>query len=237
MAYARVTLSDLRSQLADLLKTNSTFWTQEEQDAAINEAISVWQLMTGETVIYITQSITTTTGNIYSIPTTHTSGIALSVLRVASASDTPLREMSLGELDRGYYGWRSETAAATTQLPEYWAPVGLAKLALYPRVGTTATLNLQCYADVSPLTATTSYIDIDESHLTKVLAYAQSLLAFKQGVGDGTVNASPLKDLFLMAARERNRMLMETALYKDYMGQDEGKGEPAKPAPQQGARG
>jgi hypothetical protein len=237
MAYQRVTLADLRAQLSDLLKTAGNFWIQEERDAALNEAIEVWQLMTGEKVITVTQSITSTTVNLVSIITNHTNGTVLSVLRVESAAAVPLREMSLKEMDDGYYGWRSETASTTTQRPEYWAPAGLDQVMIYPRTGATSTYNIQAYADPTPLTATTDYIDIDESHLTKVLAYAQSLLAFKQGVGDGTDNVKALRELFLTAARERNRELLKSALYKNYMGQHEDKGEPAAPAAQQGARG
>jgi len=237
MAFQRVTLTNLRDQLTDTLKTQGNFWTQEEKDAALNEAISVWQLMTGETVITVTQSITTTAENLYDIVTDHASGKVLTVLRVADSADSPLREMSVKELDQGYYGWRIETASSTTQAPEYWAPVGINKLFIYPRVGATQTFNLHCYADALPLTSTNSYIDIDESHLTKVMAFAQSLLAFKQGVGDGTDNTKPLKELFLTAARDRNQILLETSLYKNYMGQHEEQGEPGKANPQQGARG
>lgn len=233
MAYQRVTLSTLRTQLLDLLHSQGNFWTQEERDAAINEAIAVWQLMTGETVTTVTQSVVSTTDNLISLNNT---GV-LSVLRVADSQENPLRELSIVELDQGYYGWRTETAASTTQRPEYWIPLGINKIMVYPKAGATVTYNLQIYADAVPLIATNSYIDIDESQLTKVLAYAQSLLAFKQGVGDGTDNAKPLRDLFITAAQERNKLLMQTALYKNYMGQDESKGEPAEAKEQLGVRG
>lgn len=237
MAYQRVTLSQLRTQLDDLLKTQGNFWVQEEKDAAINEAISVWQLMTGETVTTITQSVTDTAANLVALVTTDTAGKVLSLLRVSDSSDVPLREMSVVELDQGYNAWRTETASNTTQRPEYWAPVGIGSILIYPRVGATATYNLHIYSESVPLIATNSYIDIDEGHLTRVLAYAQSLLAFKQGLAEGTDNSKPLKELFITAAQERNRVLTETALYKNYMGALEDQGEPAKPAPQLGARG
>jgi hypothetical protein len=240
MGYARVTLADLRTQLADLLGTQGNFWTQEEQDSAINEAIAAWQLMTGETVTTVSQVITSTTLNKFDVTTTDSAGTVLSVIRATinnNIQTSKLRELSIVELDQGYYGWRSETSSTTTQLPSYWVPIGITSVMLYPRVGTTSTLYLDCYADALPLTATNSYIDIDESYLTRVLAYAQSLLAFKQGVGDGTDNAKPLRELFMAVARDRNTLLLETALYKNYMGQDDSKGEPGDAQPQQGARG
>lgn len=233
MAYQRVTLAQLRTQLDDLLHTQGNFWAQEERDAAINEAIAVWQLMTGETVTTVTQSLNSTSENLFTLSNT---GV-LSVLRIANTTDVSLREMSIVELDQGFYGWRTETASTTTQRPEYWIPIGISKIMVYPRTGATSTYNLLVYADAVPLSATNSYIDIDESQLTKVLAYAQSLLAFKQGEGDGTDNSKPLRDLFITAARERNSLLMQTALYKNYMGQDESKGEPEEPVAQSGARG
>lgn len=235
MGYQRVTLSDLRTQLLALLKSNGTFWTQEEVDAAINEAIAAWQLMTGESISSVALNLSSTLSNLWALNTTNQ---PLSIISVSDAQGTPLRELSIVELDQGFYGWRTEIITSSLQGPSYWAPIGIKSIMIYPRAGNgSQNLSMQCYSDAVPLAATNSYIDIDESYLTRILAYAQSLLAFKQGVGDGTDNAKPLKELFLAAAQGRNQLLMETALYKNYMGQDDSKGEPAQAEPQQGARG
>lgn len=146
------------------------------------------------------------------------------------------REMSIYDLDQGYYAWRTETATTTTQRPEYWAPIGISKFALYPRTGAEITLRILAYADTTPFASSASYIDIDEGHLQKVIDYAHSLLAFKEGIPEGTDSSKPLKELFLAAARDRNAELRHTSLYMNYMGHDESKGEFGKPAPQQGVR-
>jgi hypothetical protein len=239
MAYQRVNLASLRTQLADRLKTNGYFWSQAEQDRAINEAVAVWQAMTGDHVITVTQTLTNTTSNLFTITSTDNAGTVLSVLRVApAAGGASLREMSLYELDQGYYGWRTATASSTTQRPSYWSPVGINQLMIYPRIGATTSYSLLCYGDSKPLTSSSSdYIDIDEGELNRVLSLAQAILAFKEGVVEGTDNAKALREMFLLAATTRNKELTETALYKNYMGQDDSLGEPGDEKSQTGLRG
>lgn len=237
MAYQRVTLSQLRAQLDDRLKTSGSFWTQEEKDRGLNEAIAIWQAMTGDHVITVTQTLTDTTKNLVGLTTTDTNGTVLSVLRVIPAGGAALREMSLYELDQGFYGWRTETASNTTQRPAYWSPVGIASIMVYPRVGASQSYSLLCYGDALPLTTAGSYIDISEGELQRVLGMAQAILGFKEGVVDGTDNASALKELFIYVAHNKNRELMDYAIYKDYMGHDESFSEPDLPKTQDGLRG
>jgi hypothetical protein len=147
------------------------------------------------------------------------------------------RELSIYELDQGFYGWRTETASTTTQRPEYWGPVGLTKFFLYPRSGVANLgLNLLVYADNTPLTSDSSYLDIDEASLSKVLDLAHALLSFKEGVPEGTESIEPLKQLLMHAAATRNSEVAKFALYRNYMGHDDSKGEPELPEPQRGVR-
>lgn len=220
----------------DQLDSTGVFWSTEEVNRAINEAISIWQALTGEKTITFTQSVTSTTSNIITVANTATSGAALSIYRLENSSGVSLREMSLPELDQGFYGWRTETASTTTQRPEYWAPVGITQLAIYPRVGATATYTIHAYGDTGPLTSDTAYLDIDEGYLQKLISLAQSLLAFKQGVVEGTDNAAALRSMVLEAAKSRNSALLKTAYYKTYMGHDDSAGEPATPQPTAGIR-
>lgn len=238
MAFQRVTLTQLRAQLLDRLGSVGTFWNTDELNAGINEAVSIWQLLTGEKVVTITQTLASTTENLQNVSTVHANGKVLSVLRVAPSSGVSYREMSPYELDQGFYGWRTATAASTTQRPEYWAPLGVNKFFVYPRTGATnQTLSLLAYSDNTPLVSDGSYLDMDEAALSKVLGLAHALLSFKEGVPEGTDSAQPLKEMLQLAAASKNSEVTKFALYRNYMGQDESKGEPGVPDPQRGVRG
>lgn len=57
MAYQRVTLADLKARLAERLGGDETFWSEPQREAAINEALSAWQLLTGEFVAVSTVTL------------------------------------------------------------------------------------------------------------------------------------------------------------------------------------
>ncbi len=220
MAYQRVTLSTLRTQLDAKLKTQGNYWSQAEKDRGINEAVAIWQGMTGDHIVYITQTVASTTENLVNVNTTDTSGKSLSIIRVApTGGGAALREMHYYDLDQGYYGWRTETASSTTQRPAYWAPVGMDKFFVYPRTGASQTYDLTCYGEVAVLVNTGDYIDINEGELQRLLGMAQAILSFKEGIVEGTDNATALRDMFMLVAQTRNKELQLTATYKDYSGQ------------------
>lgn len=237
MAYQRVTRAQFRTKLLDQLGSDGTFWITAEINAAINEAVSIWQALTGDIVATVTQSITNTTENLVDVVTDHTAGKVLSVIRVAEVGGSPLQEVSYPEMDSGWYGWRTETASVTTQRPAYWSPVGLSKFFIYPRTGATSTYSLLVYSDSTPLSSDASYLDVDEGSLQKLVGMAQALLAFKEGMKEGDENADALKQLFMEAAEKRNQELKHTALYKNFMGHSDDTSEPAEPTPQTGVRG
>lgn len=51
MAYQRTSLGQLKDRLAERLGGQGRFWSEAEQELAINEALAVWQLMTGDFVL------------------------------------------------------------------------------------------------------------------------------------------------------------------------------------------
>lgn len=51
MAYQRTSLSQLKARLLERLGGQGRFWSEAEQELAINEALAVWQLMTGDFVL------------------------------------------------------------------------------------------------------------------------------------------------------------------------------------------
>jgi len=57
MAYQRVTLAQLEDRLAERLGGEETFWSEPERRGALNEALAVWQLLTGEVVATTTSTL------------------------------------------------------------------------------------------------------------------------------------------------------------------------------------
>ena len=51
MAYQRTSLGQLKARLLERLGGQGHFWSEAEQELAINEALAVWQLMTGDFVL------------------------------------------------------------------------------------------------------------------------------------------------------------------------------------------
>lgn len=72
MAYQRVTLAQLEDRLAERVGGDETFWTEPERRAAINEALSVWQLLTGQFVATTVVTVTSGAENWVEVDTTGT---------------------------------------------------------------------------------------------------------------------------------------------------------------------
>lgn len=236
MSYQRVTLATLRTQLVDQLKTVGTFWQLAEINAALNEALAIWHAMTGASYSPggFTVTVTDTETNLVdfaSITDTYNQKpvvLTRVAIQTATGQYSPLQEISVEEMDQGFYGWRTETASVTTQRPEYWASQGLHQFAFYPRTGATCTFQLQGYTDPYYHYDDGYYINIGEGELARLIDLAQAILMFKEGIVEGTDNAKALRELFVYIAENRNRDLMKLQTYRNYMGQDLGQAEQDK---------
>lgn len=150
-----------------------------------------------------------------------------------------LHPLTVFELDKGFYNWKSESDASC---PDYWAPVGLNKIMLYPKVaaslGSGVTLEI-LYLDGEPkLTSDASYVDLGDEEVAALVGYAQWVLSIKQGLKEGFILDEPLKDLFLTAAKRRGSWLQTTAAYRRYMGQARDENQPERlTAKPKGVRG
>lgn len=215
--YARVTLTDLKNRLSEKVGNNTTFWTDGEKKDAINEALSIWQLVTGEFNKTFTLSVVSGTVY-YDIP----KQIA-SALRV-SYSGTPLTLISLSELDYGFVGWQG-----TTGTPTYWTPVGLNKFAVYPQP-TSGTLRIEGYAEAVRLNADGDFLQVGDEELTRLLDYAHHYLTIKEGTSELEAS-TPAVQRFFTAGALRNARITATTFFRRIMGQlrDEGEREPRSP--------
>ena len=99
--YTRISRGELIDRLTQVLSNDSTFWTAQEKADAINEAISVWQAMTGDYVTSFT--IPVQPGIVsYDVPRQ-----VVGTQRVLWNS-TPLTLSSLYELDTAFPEWEQE---------------------------------------------------------------------------------------------------------------------------------
>lgn len=254
MAYAQTTYATLKALLKERVGGHDNFWTNFEFGLAINEALSVWQLMVGEfsTQAQMSTSVlggevedlyypATGTSDMVVVQSTATAPLPLSVWRVGTDVQThttgslysfpKLIEASLPEFDHGYPGWRT----GSTGTPEYWAPCGLNKIIFYPRPNTW--IRLDYYRGDQPLTEESDYVQLGNEELNRILDYAVWQLNIKCGTQEAFANTEPLKQLFEAAAQFRNAKLRGSLLYKSFMGEDRGEGQPGREAtPKAGAR-
>lgn len=201
--YQQVTLSQIQDKLTQ--RTGPTFWVANEKRDAINEAIAVWQAMTG----YWSASFPMIGGNSQWQIVPHQ---VVSLQRVL-LNGSPLTQVNLVEMDYLYPNWENATGT-----PVYWAPHGLEEFAIAPHQADMA-LTLEGILDAPVLINPSDYINVGEEELLRLLDYAQHYLAFKEGSQEFAAADSLMKN-FLDAAGKRNSRIIATSIYRKYMGLD-----------------
>lgn len=223
-------VSDLVTQLTQRVGQNTVFWTEQEKIDAINEAIMVWQLMTGNVTATFSATSPTTSGTssgISDVPTQIDSILEVSI------SDTPLTLISMEELDEGLPGWGDPSGAGT---PIYWAPLGITEFALYPPPDSQLMVDLLGYQELSRLGAADA-IPLQQEEINPILDYAHHYLTIKEGsveLQNTVANLARFGD----AAGLRNGRFKMSAPYRYFMGLDKDEDErPASGARSLGVRG
>ncbi len=213
MAYATHTLDELLEEATDLVGGSTVFWIDAEKQDALNEAISVWQLATGQ---WVAQEPITADSGYVRLPST-----LISVQRVrlmtapggtSRTGGLTLSMISIPELDYGFPGWDS-----TTGTPTMWAPVGLNEIALYPPPSAPVLIAVEGLTDSPRLMSGGDIIDIGTEELTPLLGYTQHVLSFKEAGSEFNATQSGLLGL-IEAAGERNGRFKKSAPYRRYMG-------------------
>lgn len=205
-AYQRYNLAQLKALLADRVG-NIRFWYEDEFNYAINEAISVFQALTGYWTTFFPLSLVAGQ-SFYDVPKQ-----VVSVRRV-TFNGAPLTPTSTPELDLSFGSWEG-----TAGTPEYWAPEGLSLVAIYPVPSTSATVVLEGFSDAPWLTTDADFIDIGDDDLNALLEYGHHYLTFKEG-GQEFKSSQPDFQSFLNQGAEKNGKLRATTFYRKWMGQD-----------------
>lgn len=202
--YQSVTLLQLQDKLKARTDGLGVFWVQEEARTALNEAIRMWQVLTG---YWIGTFSVPASAQIYvDVPRQ-----LVSLTRI-SHNTTALTLSAESELDLGSPGW--ESAAAGT--PVYWAPMGFNKVAFSPAAAT-GNIIFEGITEPTLLFSGSDFINIGDEELTRVLDYAVHYLAFKEGPPEFDATSEQLQN-FMKAAGLRNAKLRETMMYKRAMG-------------------
>lgn len=216
---ALVTLSTLISRLTALMGDNSVFWSRDEKVDAINEALFLWQALTGELKEVAWELSATAGEHFYTLPRQILSPTRVSFRMTQSSSWTPLALTSLPELDNGFVGWEDDM---TQTAPLYWFPVGISEIGLFPSpslsFGTVeAVLRVEGYSENPGLYSDGDFLNLGEEETVPILNYAHHYLTFKEAGAELNSSSEELKALFT-AAVERNDVLTTTQFYRRTLG-------------------
>lgn len=214
MAYQQYTLAEIRAMLEDRWD-DVPFWTDVEANNAINEALKVWNGLTGfwKTL----DTIDTTPLNFeYAVPATITFGMRVRF------NGKALTQTSLNEMDSARPNWQSQTTATpgVPSEPKVWMPISLSTIAIWPAdaVGG-GVLAFDGVATTPVLKADGDYIAIGADELNVLVGYALHAAAFKEGGERFEATMKYLKD-FLEAASIENDQLLKSSMFRKFMGID-----------------
>lgn len=213
--YATYTLEDLQTQLAQRAD-GSPFWATNEATDAINEALLMWNALTGFWKTTIT--ITTTAGNWdYALPASLVFGAR------AEFNGVPLNLASISDMDEGRPGWQGQTTAdggSVPTTPQNWLPLSVDMIAIWPAdaVGGNI-LKVEGISATPQLFLAEDYIDIGNEQLTVILGYALHVLAFKEGGARFAATMQYFSE-FLQAAAEENDQLQLSSEFRHFIGTD-----------------
>lgn len=215
MSYTQVTLSTLLTRIGERTDA-SPFWVPAQKIAAINEALRVWNMLTGMWKAPVT--LPTTAGTVwYSVPSTMVYDTRMEF------NGRPMDPESLNGMDNGRDGWEGESTVTGSDVPTrptLWIPAGLNLFAIWPRdaVGGNSLL-LDGVRRTPVLSADADFIDIGQAELDALLGECVHILAFSEA-GQRWAATQQLHKNFLIAAAEQNARLNASVFFRNAMGLD-----------------
>jgi len=216
MAYASVTLSNLRQRLQDKWE-GVPFWSEEEALTAINESLHVWNMLTAMWKVRATV-LTTPNDPWVPLPSTMTYG-----LRVEFGGH-PLGLSSIQALDLAIPRWQGQTTASGGSVPtspRVFAKAGINLLAIWPAdaVGLNS-LVVDSVTETPVLQTNDDTVDVGEEDLNTLLGYALHVASFKEA-GPRWQSTQGYYRAFMTAAADRNHRLRTSAYFRVAMGLDQ----------------
>jgi hypothetical protein len=225
MPFQNQSLAALQTRLARRYE-GAPFWAATSAQFALNEALRVWNLITG--ISRQTVNVSTVVDDPYILLPAPQSWLKVTRVRVPS----PARELnptSLAGLDASFPGWEAHTtltAIGVGTAPRYWAPAGTTRIAVYPADTTILaggngprTLAVDGISCANVLSVSTDYLDLGDEELTAILGYALHVLSFSKGAA-ALQATMPLYVAFLKAGAERNAVFAASSFYRKIIGRD-----------------
>tara|TARA_R110000868_G_scaffold136724_4_gene349771 strand:- start:2337 stop:3053 length:717 start_codon:yes stop_codon:yes gene_type:complete len=214
-AYEAYTLGDLQTQLAQRAD-GSPFWTSDESTDAINEALLMWNALTGfwkDTV----EVLTTPNNWDYQLSASLVFGSRVEF------NNKPLVQASLGDMDYGHPGWQGQTTAdggSVPNTPRNWLPLSIDMIAIWPADAAGSNiLKIDGVSATPQLNYIDDYINIGAEELSAILGYALHVMALKEGGARFEGTKGYLQD-FLKAAAEENDQLTMSSAFRNFIGTD-----------------
>jgi hypothetical protein len=218
--FTQRSLTDLIEAAGETVGTNTVYWTADEKRDAINEAICMWQVMTGRWVARVPMNTAETFNR---LPNDMISAQRVKILpkggNPQTVAGTVLVMTSLPELDLAAPGWES-----TVGTPTMWAPIGINEIALYPRPTEEILLLIEGIKEAPRLFSDGDFIDLGDEDLTELVRYVHHYLTFKEAGAEFNASQEDVVALF-EAAGQQNARLKMTAPYRRYMGLQREEGE------------
>lgn len=215
MPHQQILLADLQTHLRNRWD-NSGFWSATEEIFLLNEALRVWNVLTGMWKKRVT--LPTVANQVYySVPSSLVHSVKM------TWNEYTLAPSSLHEMDMGRPGWEAHTTATGGSVPTRpttWIRVGVNTFAIWPA---DATADNAIVIDGTMATPTLAlpgdYINIGQEELAAIIDYAVHIAGFKgdrrrwQGTFEGYKR-------FLLAAAKKNHRLENSAMFRHAMQSD-----------------
>lgn len=230
--YAQFTLPQLITLFYEQVGGNSAFWRIDEATRILQEALRVFNCLTGFWRTRVDAGLTVA-GQVY-----YPTPAGLSYILRVEVDEVPMSSTSLYDLDYGQPTWESEVCTSTT-IPQAWAPVGFNQFALWPASFAGAESLIVEGVQPAPVLASlapTDFVNLGQDELETILDYAQHVAQFKEGGQEFEASQLLLKE-FLKEAGERNAVLMQSSKFRNWMGLTDQKRRPMRvPEDRVGAR-
>jgi hypothetical protein len=186
-----------------------TFWTNDELNDYIVEALRIWNVLTG--YWKASQTVTVPAGTLfYSLPDNLSNFLALSRIEVASSH---LNQVSLQELDSARPEWQYAAAAALSEA----ALIGLDRIAFSPPPDADISVTFFYIRTAIVPVADTDFIQLSEEELKPILDFVTFIATLKEG-GDELQTNVPLLKSFLHQCSLYNSKLNSISVFRKLLG-------------------
>jgi hypothetical protein len=224
MAYVAVTLAQLQTALAARYE-GGPFWSADQARRAINEGLRVYNLITG---IFRDESDPITL-----IPDDEhlyirDAGILKATRVQLVGASRPMTMTSVSALDRTVSNWSQRNTSSggdTPTTPQFWAPLGLTEIVVYPKESPADYLSSPLEVTVSGtipapiLVSAGDFLNLGQEEISTLLGYALHVLSFGKGIA-AMQKTRPQLHAFYKACALRSATFAASSLYRQMIGYD-----------------